>query len=543
MATQNNNIIPFENLLNNNTHLIICGKTDFSTFSQTLGYYTDFSQQKVSGKQKFNNRKIQKSDNVIIAIDKDFEMTKTLLKKLKKIGKDKNIIAICFGANYKKLQFADVLLYAYNTHYFSQLNMAQVIAGTIKPKGVTVPKANFKNKVNTSFKTIRRLKYTIAEQAGFDSRKLQKLDTLMLNAIIAGATPGAQILAAKNGKVFLYKSYGYHTYSDKRQVKNSDLYDVASITKLVATTFAAMKLYEAGKIKLKDSIKYYIDDTINCTIKNHQLADFFIHKTGLPVDMPILKYISYADSVSKRYDKYYSEKRDSTHTIKLTNSYYLRRDYLDSIVASLYNLEIDTSKDFKYSDINFNIIYDILCRNIEGSYTQFLNNNIYNPMQLRYSCFLPLKKFKKAQIVPTQDDRFWRRQLIHGTPHDESAAIYGGVAGNAGLFSNANDLAIMMQTLLNGGTYGNVRIFERETVRHFMSVPKGSKRAYGFCVNKGGAFGHTGFTGCVVWANPRTNFVFVFLSNSIHPWVMNKKLKRMKIRKKAYNIVLQSYLK
>jgi len=203
-------------------------------------------------------------------------------------------------------------------------------------------------------------------------------------------------------------------------------------------------------------------------------------------------------------------------------------------------LEWDSSKVYNYSDINFNIIYDILLRKIKGNYVDFLNSSFYRPLQLRTIGFLPLNRFPGRRIAPTQEDKHWRRQLIRAYPHDESAALYGGIAGNAGLFSNANDLAILFQMMLNGGSYGGRKVLKKETIDYFTSAQEDSPRGLGFS-RKDGFYGHTGFTGCVVWANPETQMIFVFLSNSIHPRPANQKFKRLEIRERTLNMVLRAY--
>lgn len=536
------NILPFEDLIYSNVHVISIGKKT-ETFNEYLFNYMDFSASEYS-KNKLNNSSIKQCKNLILSIADDTICNDTnFIKKLKQLEKTKNILVVNFG-NYKnieKLKFADVILHAYDDHPFAQTTMAQAMVGAIRPKGEIVPSSIAKEFKPVNFRKINRFKYTIPEAAGYDSQKLKGIDSLIELAINAGAMPGGQVLAAQNGKVFYYKSFGHHTYSKFRKVKNSDIYDLASISKVAATTLTAMKLYEMDSIGMHDSIKYYIDDTINCTIKNHQIADFFIHQTGLPADMPILPYINYRDSATKRYDKYFSPKKDSVHTIKVADEFYLREDYIDSVTASLYNLEIDTTKAYQYSDINFNIIYDILLKKLPKPYKSFVYNNFYKPLQLRTIGYLPIERFNKRRIPPTQKDKYWRKQLVQGYPHDESAALYGGISGNAGLFSNANDLAILFQALNNGGVYAGKRIMNKETIQKFILPQHNSKRGLGFARKKG-MFGHSGFTGCVVWANPQTNFVFVFLSNSIHPKPTNRKLKRMKIRNKVLNIIMDSYI-
>ncbi len=540
-----NNTLPFSNLTNNRTHLLIFGNNKLTEFKEKLGYYMDFTSS-VYDKTNTNSSSLRYSKNLILAIGdnkKNYFTDSVVINSLQQLSKYKRLIVVNFGCpeTVKSLSFANAIISAYDDHPFNQANTAQLIAGAVAPKGKMLPQSLAANFKTVHFSKINRFKYTIPEAVGFNSYQLQRIDSIIEQAIQLEATPGAQVLAAKNGKVFFYKSYGYQTYFKRRKVKNTDLYDLASITKAAATTLAAMKLYEIDSIGLNDSIKYYIDDTIDCTIKNHQLADFFIHKTGMPPDMPILQYISYKDSVTKRYDKYYAEKKDSVHTIKLADNYYLREDYLDSVTTSLYKLEIDTTKPYLYSDINFNIIYDILLRKLPVSYKKFVYSNFYQPLQLRTTCFQPLDRFNKQRIAPTQKDRYWRKQLLRGTPHDESAALYGGIAGNAGLFSNANDLAILFQMLNNGGTYAGRKIFDEKTIEKFIYPQENSKRGLGFSRKKGGYYGHSGFTGCVVWANPQTDFIFVFLSNSIHPRATNRKLKRMKIRSKVLDLIWDAY--
>ena len=538
------NILPFKDLLHNKTHLLIIGNSNLMFLQKHLNYYLDVSKSTVKNKE-LNIYNYRNYNTIILAVNNAnshiFNDT-IFLKKLEKLNKKKKLILLNFDSPFiiEQLEFIPTIIQLYNNNSVTQKVAAQVIMGSIKPKGkLALNNLNIK-KTKKSFYKINRLKYTIPELAGFDAEKLKKIDTIIDWAISNGAMPGCQILAVKNKKVFYYKSFGYKTYLQRQKVENSYLFDLASITKVAATTLASMKLYEVDSICFQDSLKYYIEDTINCTIKNHKLLDFYIHQTGLPADMPILPYISYIDSVTKRYDKFYSKKKDSIHTIKVADDYYFDKNYIDTIVKSLYNIEIDTTKKYEYSDINFNIIYDVIKRKIEKPYVKYLEYYFYKPLQLRTMVFKPFEKFEKKQTMPTQKDKYWRKQLLYGTVHDQSAAIYGGIAGNAGLFSNANDLAILFQMLLNGGNYGGKKLLKKETVEYFTKTQDNSRRAIGFARKKGGAFGHTGFTGCVVWANPRTNFIYIFLSNSIHPRATNKRLRRYKIREKVYNTIINA---
>ena len=539
-----NNLLPFNNLLENRTHLLVIGNEKIPFLELFLNNYLDCSSaQHIKGEIKTSSYATY--TNIILAInnpDSQLINNPSFIQSLEKLKRQKRLIVVNFDnpTILQKLNFANAVIYAYDNHPFSQMIAAQIIAGSIAPTGQITP-LYYKSKGVVSYKKIDRFEYTIPEAAGFNSIDLAKVDALIKSAIEMHVTPGCQIFAAKDGKVFYNKSFGNHTYNSSKPVKNSDIFDIASISKVAATTLASMKLYEGGLIRLNDSIKYYIEDTMNCTIKNHQLRDFFIHQSGLPADMPILQYIRYRNKSIKRFDKYYSEKPDTSYSVKVADHYYLRKDYVDSIVHSLYNLVWDTTKVYKYSDVNFNIIYDIISRKIKGKYSNYLSDIFYNPLQLRTMGFLPLDRFDESRIVPTQEDKYWRKQLLLGYPHDESAALYGGISGNAGLFSNANDLAILFQMLMNGGTYGGKQLFKKETVELFTSPQEGSTRGLGFVRNGNGAYGHTGFTGCVVWANPVNRTIFVFLSNSIHPNVLNKKLRKMEIREKVYDLIMQAY--
>lgn len=538
-------ILPFREFSNKRVLLYTLGSKELPILRNTLNYYFDYQYVKSSsGKFNINKKKYTHLILAINDIDKQLFTDTVFINKLEDLSQNLKLIILNFDSPLinKNLNFAHAVIQLYDTHPFSQSIAAQIISGPIKPKGKIPARIPGFDNPQIYYNTINRLRYTIPEKAGFDSYFLKKIDTIIQQASYIGASPGYQILAAKNGKVFFHKAYGNHTYSRRQKVKTNDLFDLASITKVAATTLASMKLFEWDSIHMDDSIKFYMEDTINCTIKNHQLRDFYIHKTGLPPDMPILRYITYKDSVNEAPDKYFTEKSDSVHTIMVANNFYLRQDWKDTIKQSLYELEYDTSKTYKYSDINLNIVYDIISRKLNKPINQFLHQYFYNPLYLRTMGYLPLELFKKNQIVPTQNDKYWRKQLLQGYPHDESAALYGGVAGNAGLFSNSNDLAILFQMLLNGGTYAGKRFLQPKTIQYFTQSQEDSPRGLGFNRKNGGLYGHSGFTGCVVWANPHTNFIFIFLSNSIHPKATNRRLKRYRIREKVYEAVLASQI-
>ncbi len=534
LVTNKKQVLPVKNFAIMKAVFYSTNKTNFSVLEQSLKYYFNFS--------KSNSLNIKNYyTHLILAIhpsDSTLLKDSTFIKGLKKIAQKKKLIILNFASPLycSILNFSDAIIQLYDTHPFSQSIAAQIISGAIVPQGKLPVKLNFKQS-DTTFKQISRLQYTIPEVAGFDSYLLKKVDTIIYRAEESGVAPGFQIMAIKNGKVFFCKSYGYHSYLQKQKVNNSDLFDLASITKVAATTLACMKLYEWDSIRINDSLKYYVQDT-NIRLKNHQLYDFFVHKSGLQANMPILQYINYRDTSSTNPKHYFSENIDSLHHTLIAENFYLRDDLHDSIINSMFNMDFDSLKNYKYSDLNFNILFAVIQQKINQPFDVFLKKYFYLPLGLQTMGFLPLKRFNKNRILPTANDKYWRKQIIQGYPHDESAALLGGIAGNAGLFSNANDLAILFQMLINGGSYANRRYLKAETIEMFTTGQKDSPRGLGFNRKQGGYFGHSGFTGCVVWANPLSGFVFVFLSNSIYPDVKNKKLRQYKIREKVFNTLL-----
>ncbi len=527
-------VLPFRNFAMMKVLFYSTNKNSFPILQQSLKYYFNF--------RTINSLNIKGYfSHLIIAIhpsDSLLLKDSSFIKQLKRIAVKKKLIVLNFASPLfcNTLNFSDAIIQLYDLHPFSQSISAQIVSGAIIPEGKLPVKLN-NNQNNNTFKAIARLQYTIPEIAGFDSYLIKKIDTIIQHAEQLGVAPGFQIMAIKNGKVFFYKSYGYHTYMQHKKVNNFDLFDLASITKIAATTLASMKLYEWDSIHPEDSLKYYLTDT-NISLKNHRLYEFYVHKSGLQANMPILQYINYRDTIINRPKRYFSENKDSLHHIQVAERFYLRDDLHDSIINSLYNMEFDTLKNYKYSDINFNILFTVIQRKINQPFDIFLKKHFYLPLGLQTMCFLPIRYFDKNRILPTSNDKYWRKQVILGYPHDESAALFGGVAGNAGLFSNANDLAILFQMLINGGKYAGKRYLKAETIEMFTAPQKDSPRGLGFNRKQGGYFGHSGFTGCSVWANPATGFVFVFLSNSIYPDVKNKKLRYYKIREKVFNSLL-----
>jgi len=539
--------IPFVELKNNNFVEITIGNDNLPVFIENMQFYTEINEKYYKNLNDFTITDLNSYQNIIIAIN-DLKINNLkdslFLKNLNILNKNKNIVLInfCEPENLKYFENIKTIVQVFDNNKYIQSLSGQFLFGALYSDAklpLTFSKI-FEQGTGADYKKIQRLKYTIPEDANMSSEKLCLIDSIVNEAIAQGAFPGCEIFVAKDGKVVYYNDFGYQTYEKERKVIRTDLYDLASVTKVAATTLLGMRLYEKGLIKLEDSIKYYLNDTINLTFKNHQIRDFLLHKTGLPSFMPVAKYIVYRKKGTDRYGLFFSEKSDSIHTLKVAEDFYFNKNYLDSIWYDIFTSRYDTLKNYIYSDMNFNVLYKIFTSKINISFEEYLSQNFYQSLGLQTLCFRPLERFDKYRIAPTQDDKYWRKQLLRGYVHDESAALNNCAWGNAGLFSNANDLGIIFQMLLNGGVYGGIQYFDKSTVDLFTTPPEDSDRGLGFAMSDFNSFGHYGFTGTCVWASKKYNIVYVFLSNRVNPIMTNTKIQELKTREQIFETIIKS---
>lgn len=402
-----------------------------------------------------------------------------------------------------------------------------------------------------------RLAYTIPEEVGANPDRLARIDSIIEFAIRNGIFPGCQVLAAKGGKVFLHKAYGHHDYSEDRPVRVDDLYDIASITKIAATTLAAMYVWEHDSFDMELPLRHYLPelDSSFITIKDITPGMLMLHQAGLPAGLPIYPYCAANDSAPSVRQKYYSASRDSAHKVQVTESLWFNGDYLDTLWLRVRRTGLDSIGKYRYSDMSMFLMQRVLERVCDSRLDRFCEEKFYKPMGLRTLCYLPTNRFSADRIAPTENDRWWRNQQVQGYVHDPTAAMYGGVGGHAGLFSNAWDLAAVMQMLLNGGSYAGRQLLSPEAVRHFTSRQPGSHRGLGFDMQRStpvpdegmvawsaspATFGHLGFTGTCAWADPQHDIVFVFLSNRVYPKADNKKINAYRIRQVVQQTVYEA---
>ncbi|MEM7104435.1 MAG: serine hydrolase [Bacteroidota bacterium] len=556
--------LPVKNADLGSTYLVTVGEQKPQDFINTSWKYSSPSTQHFSAEGSgsiinLNTKKLRRYGTVVIALNDfqiDTSVNSAFIDACKTLQGKTKVVVVNFKnpGNLRYFGTKTAFLQVYESNALLETLTAQVIFGGIPAHGQSpvdvFPLCSAGDGIQSSKSS--RLKYTIPEDVGILPEKLKMVDTLVFEAINSNSIPGCQVLLAKEGKVFYHKSFGYHTYQKRRKVKSSDLYDLASITKVASTSVAAMQLFDKGGFKLNDSLYQHIPQSAETPIGDIKIKNLFIHESGLQANMPILPFIVYIDSTTGRYDKYFCWDDQQYFKIKIAEDFYMGDDYIDSMWTAIYDLPVEPSMGYQYSDVNFNILQYLIEASVDKPINEFVNQQIYAPLGLRKITYNPLDEFKPEQIVPTEEDEYWRMQLVHGFVHDESAALLGGVAGNAGLFSNAYDLAILFQMLLNEGTYGGQRFISKNTVELFTKPSHGNHRGLGFdCQSDKGAtacsalaseatFGHTGFTGTAVWADPESDLLFVFLSNRVHPTRKNKGLYTRQIRERIHHIAYQA---
>ena len=385
------------------------------------------------------------------------------------------------------------------------------------------------------------------------SQNFKKIDSLIENSIELKAFPGAQ-LYLKNPDYTYSKSYGFHTYDSLIKVEQDHLYDLASITKTLAATLAIMKLYDEKKLRLDDIISKYIKKLNGSNKKNSSFHELLIHQSGWK------PYISHQLSLIKKNGKLKSrfiDDESSKKRIQLANNLFIKKSYYNKIVRKIKRTKIKSRGQYLYSGLFFCLVPEIVENISEKSFENYLNENFYSKIGVSLM-FNPTKNYQINKIVPTENDVSFRKQLIQGYVHDETAAIMGGVSGNAGLFGSANDVGKISELLLNKGKLNTVQILNESTVKYFSNPENyNSERAVrglGFdkprLTSSGTvspsekfsdlSYGHTGFTGTFFWIDPEKETIIVLLTNRVYPARSYENLYDLDVRRKLIDIILEN---
>lgn len=556
IAANQNNVLPFREWNFKKVASLSVGNNGSSSFQRYVNQFVevDFWNQSLEHNEKsFNNiiDTLGKYDLVIVDLhamsrlaSRDYGVTEEFRKFIEALTGRTKVALVVFGNAYslKYFEYLPWTVCAYEDNESSNLAAANAIFGAEKVTGrlpVTASKA-FPSGIGFISDTVYRMKISTPEEFGLSATRLQNLDEIIQKGIAAKAFPGCQLLIAKDNKVIVNRTYGNKVYEFDDKVKQGDIYDLASVTKVAATTISVMKLYEQKKIDLDKTVGDYVKLPADATIKNLRLRDVLTHQAGLVAFVPFWK-----NTVGKNAGDYYRKTPNDSFRVQVADSLFIRNDYPDSMWYEMAHSKVDPHPSYLYSDLDFYILQKVV-ESVSGQkLDSFVAQNFYKPMGLTRIGFHPLNRFGRDRIPPTENDSFFRSQIVRGYVHDPGSAMYGGVAGHAGLFSNAYDLAAVFQMLLNNGTYNGKRLLDSATIKLFTSrQSKISRRGFGFDkpepdVHKASpcydgvsleTFGHTGFTGTCVWSDPKSKLTYVFLSNRVYPNAENNLLVKMNIR-------------
>ena len=382
----------------------------------------------------------------------------------------------------------------------------------------------------------------------------RQMDSVARLGITNGAYPGCQILAMKDGKVVYDKCFGTFTYGGGSKVVPEDVYDIASLTKIFASTLAIMKLYEDGLLDINKTLGDYFP-YLNASDKGAiKIIDVLTHQSGMKSWIPFHQQLLNADGPKKEF---FVDHIDEAHTVRVAENLYLLNDYKEKIIDSIMKSPMKEKK-YVYCDMGFYFIPELVKQLTNKSLEEYLKENFYDPMHLNSIGYCPLRWRTRETIIPTEEDQVFRKQLLWGDVHDQVAALMGGVSGHAGLFANSHDLAVIAQLFLDEGKFEGKQLLKPETIKYFTTAPftsNDNRRGLGFdklpLGKKGPAtasksasmasFGHTGFTGTFFWADPENDLLIIFLSNRVHPHAEPNYLSKLNIRTLLHDILYQAF--
>jgi beta-N-acetylhexosaminidase len=505
-------------------------------------------------------------DIVIIGVHKfarypanNFGISNAALQLINGIQAQQKTITFVFGNPYaiKNVCNSPVLVAAYEDDDITQATACDLLHGRFLASGKLPVTVCPSFKYGDGIIAKRLLPIIPANQLGFNAVKLTaSIDSIVNDAIKQKAIPGAVVLVAKDGKIAYEKAFGYLTYDSTEPVYPETMYDLASVTKIMATTLSVMKLYDEGKLDLQKTLGDYIPQVRGTNKAPLKLWDILLHQAGLKAFIPFYRETLDASNGNHPLSTIYSSKIDSNFQVPVAANLYIRNDWEDTMFVRILQSELAPQHKYIYSDNDYIFLGKIVERISKLSLDKYVKKTFYDKLNLNATGFKPAERFPLEYIAPTEREKEFRNQLIHGYVHDPGAAMFGGVAGHAGLFSNAYEVAVLAQMLLNGGVLNGQNFFSRATVDYFNQYHSDiSRRGLGFdkpekdnvirtepypCASASPlTFGHTGFTGTCFWVDPKNNLIFVFLSNRVNSPDVNKFL-RMSIRPKVHEAIYQA---
>ncbi|WP_338767753.1 serine hydrolase [Bernardetia sp. ABR2-2B] len=567
------NYIPLQNLAKDRKVVVSVSKKTFSTFESTINLYSDFTTFHIapsedSLKLAADFQSLDNFDEIIFLIEKEDEKNTTVYNKVSNFlanqisvfASSKSVSVVVFEnrnfiqKNQKRLLKTNAILFCPVYNSISEELSAQLLCGGIGASGV------LENEILPSFEEEKgiftkknRLKYTIPEEVGINSQDLQLIDTLVLEAMNVKAMPSSQVLVAVKGNVIYQKAFGFHTYDSVRKAEKSDIYDLASVTKILASTAAYMAIYDQNRLPLDSTLSYFLPFFKETNKDTLTLKDILTHQAMLT------PFIDFGHKETRNHKVYPKEifrnKKEKGFETQLSENLFIKTNYYkENMLQIIADSKLLSKKGYKYSDLGFILAPEVIERQTYEEFSNFLQTHFYKPLSASTLTFKPLEKFSRSRIVPTERDSLFRNELVWGNVHDEAAAMRGGISGHAGLFGNANDVAKILQMFLDGGNYGETTFLKPTTIAEFTRCQfceEGNRRGLGFdkpllewSPNGNTAkdasalsYGHFGFTGTMVWVDPASEMIFIFLSNRVYPTRNSKMLMSLNTRTRIQQLI------
>ncbi|MDG2331128.1 MAG: serine hydrolase [Flavobacteriales bacterium] len=565
LVSNNQYRIPFTEI-NRKACIINYGQPERISYSKWSNNYQKFEVRKV-GRNKLKSNAFNRFENLVFTINEELDNRhlkdlSTLLKM--DLTNELVVVNINHPKNLILLDSLSTVIQVFNQSTSTSNNLMEAIYGGVAITGC-LPKTYGKFLAGHSIKSEKiRVEYSLPEEVGISSDSLSKIRRIVREMIFSGVAPGCQIMAVKSGKIIYNQSFGHLTYEKLEPVTNRDIYDLASLTKIIATTPAFMHFHDKGLFQITDSLGQYLPDSISrilgrpSAFENITFQELLLHQSGAPSGLRLKPYLEYQHDTIGRWDAFFCDKENEIYTVPVAENFFLDRNYLDTLWLLMNSVRLDSSKSYKYSDINMNMLYSIMKSKLnETTFSNFVDSVFYHPMGLGTLGYSPLQKNDSVitEIAPTEYDTYWRGSILKGFVHDPTAALFGGEAGNAGLFGSAADVGIFCQMLLNGGTYGGHQFIEESTVNLFTGRQNQSHRGLGFDKPTSessstrssdcpvASYGHTGFTGICTWIDPENEFIFVFCSNRVYPDPSNNKINTMQIRARLHQVFYDQILR
>lgn len=564
VAKNEDRLLPFKNLEKQKIAYMRLGDDSGADFLNMLRNYAEVTE--LTDVKPDSLGDLSQYSSVIIGYHKvdnpwrKHDMSDAEKAMVRNLSTKTNTVLVSFAKPYAletvPLDKVNALVVGYQNNKFAQEAAAQVIFGAIEGKGKLPVSINKNFTVGTGIhtKAINRLGFSTAANEGMDPNVLSKIDAIAQRAIDKRYTPGIQVLVARHGKVVYQKSFGYHTYDKKTTVQNTDIYDLASLTKILGTLPVLVKMYDEHKVRMDSKLGQLVPAMKHTDKEDITFRDLLTHQSGLTAWIPFYKR-TLADN-NRPDPSLYSYFYTPEYPTQVSENLYIKKGYTDEMLKQIGESTLSTKKDYKYSDLGFIMMKEFIESKYNKPLDQVADNEYFSKIGAWRMTYNPLRKFDINVIPPTEEDNYYRYTTVQGYVHDMGAAMQGGVSGHAGLFGSALDVAKMMQLYLNKGEYGGDRFFSVNTFDAFnecVYCTKGSRRGVGFdkpqkpgsagptcgCASMS-SFGHTGFTGTMAWADPEKDLVYVFLSNRTYPDSNVNNLSKGNTREDIQQVIYES---